>query len=263
MYAERQNKEKVSRRIDATDCGVRQRVRMMDDNRFLIQSRGQNQIELNSPIQRWKPGYKNNDNDPIDDERIVYLINETGSWHGHTVLAVEGWEPDGYGGGRKWLNVWSFIPEDERSAKNAFGGIYGAVPAKIDARHENGGDYRLSPNKEVGWAKKVTRKEYNTLEKVINAEKELVTSGKVKYVAIGYPVGFVNGLVHWEWHDNCNSWANKVLRKAGIISSIWGLNYYLPSIPVLSSKLYNTSPLQDSNFISSDGQSGGNEHHDT
>lgn len=243
MYEARQNKEKVSRRIESAGGGARQRMKIMDDNRSLIQ--GKKQTDLNSSIQRWKPEYKENSTDPNDDERIVYLINETGSWHGHTVLAVEGWEPDGYGSGRRWLNVWSFVPKDEGSAKNAFGGIYGAVTAKIDARHENDDNYRISSNREVGWSKKITRKEYDTLFDVIKEDIGHVNSGKVKYVAIGHPIGFVNGLIHWEWHDNCNSWANKVLRKAGIINSMWGLNYYLPSIPVLSSKLYNKSPLQN------------------
>lgn len=245
MYEARQNKEKVSRRIDSGSGGARQRVKMMDDNKFLIQSKKQNQIELNSLIQRWKPGYKDNGTDPDDNERIVYLIDETGSWHGHTVLAVEGWEPDGYGSGRKWLNVWSFIPRDKGPVKNALGGISGAVPAKIDIRHENDAN-RLSPNIKVGWSKKITDIEYINLLSVIRGEIERVDNNKVKYVAIGHPIGFANGLIHWEWHDNCNSWANKVLRQAGIISSWWGLNYYLPSIPALSSKLYSKRPLQNS-----------------
>jgi len=200
--------------------------------------------EAESPIQMWKPGWKEKQFkiDPTDKEIVIYLVNETGSVHGHTVLVAEGWNADGQGGGTRWYNTWSFEPDPNDTGNKSFGGVSGGIKAKLLAKHDgNQGDatkHMLSNNYEVGWAKKISVEEFEKLKNIISDEKNMIEQGKVKYVAFGNPLGAINGLRKWEWHDNCNSWANKVLRKAGIISKLWGANYYLPSVPVITAKTY-------------------------
>lgn len=204
----------------------------------------------NNPIQMWIPSYVTLSPDPGDDEIILSLINETGSWHGHTVLAAEGWEADRFGGGKRWLNVWSFMPKNESAGflTQSFGGIGGGVKAKLIEKNfsaeETKEKYFLTGNKEIGWFTKVTRAQYNILKNTIDQEKSKIENEKVKYVGLGHPIGMIKGIFAGEYHDNCNSWANRVLRQSGIISSLWGLNYYLPSIPVLTSKLYKSKENQ-------------------
>lgn len=192
-------------------------------------------------IQMWEASLKQVQPDPGDDERILYLVNETGSWHGHTVLVAEGWEPDGHGGGRRWFNTWSFEPDDQAPGSRTLGSFSGGMQAILRVRHESlegggGGHHHLSPDREIGTAYRATAQQFERLLAVIEEEKRLIESGKVKYVGVGHPIGTVVGLVKWEWHDNCNSWVNKVLRKAGIISSLWGISWYLPNVPALSVK---------------------------
>jgi len=64
----------------------------------------------------------------------------------------------------------------------------------------------------------ITSKQKDDLQNIINREKQDIQKGTVIYATIGIPI---YGLLQSGKRDTCYSWAVRVLREAGIISSAW------------------------------------------
>jgi hypothetical protein len=64
----------------------------------------------------------------------------------------------------------------------------------------------------------ITSKQKDDLANIVNGEKNDIAKGTVIYATIGKPI---YGLFQSGYRDTCYSWAVRVLREAGIISSVW------------------------------------------
>jgi hypothetical protein len=157
-----------------------------------------------------------------DDGAFVHLFNENTSWHGHTMLAIE------YAGGSFW--GLSFQPENEgESSKDLLVmGVRAKIVNRTTLGQQDPGTIGPTSAKPLSYA--ITSAQLDALQNVIRGEQAEVTKNpsKVTYAAIGRPL---YGVFQSGYRDTCYSWAVRMLREAGIISSGWTLTRWLSVAP--------------------------------
>lgn len=152
------------------------------------------------------------DSNNDDQGAFVHLVNENASWHGHTMMAIE------YPGSPHTYWGLSFQPKKEGEAMTEL--LITGVPATLIDRTYYGqndpGILGMYSSNVLSYA--ITSKQKDDLAKIIEREKLDIKNGTVIYATIGIPVV---GLLQSGKRDTCYSWAVRVLREAGIISSVW------------------------------------------
>ena len=152
------------------------------------------------------------DSNNDDQGAFVHLVNENTSWHGHTMMAIEyNCVPHTYWG-------LSFQPANE--GEGMTGLLVTGVPATLINRTSYGqttpGIWGVYSSNILSYVN--TQKQKTDLEEIINREQKDIANGTVIYATIGKPI---YGLFQSGKRDTCYSWAVRVLREAGIISSGW------------------------------------------
>ena len=151
-----------------------------------------------------------NDSNGDDKGAFVHIFNENTSWHGHTVMGIEYSDKTFWG--------LSFQPKNEGEGKSLL--LVGGVAAQLVNRtvwgQPNPG--LSGPVSSVVLSYVITENQKNRLHEVIEREKNWISDGTVIYATIGIPIA---GLLQSGYRDTCYSWVIRVLRDAGIISSLW------------------------------------------
>jgi hypothetical protein len=159
----------------------------------------------------WNSDYSTDSNND-DQGAFVHLVNENTSWHGHTMMAIE------YNGAPHTYWGVSFQPKNE--GEGMTGLLVTGVPATLIDRtyygQQDPGIQGVMSSNVLSYV--ITSKQKDDLQNIINREKQDIQKGTVIYATIGIPI---YGLLQSGKRDTCYSWAVRVLREAGIISSAW------------------------------------------
>ena len=154
------------------------------------------------------------DSNNDDQGAFVHLVNENTSWHGHTMMAIEyNSTPHTY---------WGLSFQPAKEGESMTGLLVTGVPATlIDRTYYGQQDPAISGVSSSNVLTYViTSKQKDDLANIVNREKNDIRNGTVIYATIGKPI---YGLFQSGYRDTCYSWAVRVLREAGIVSSGWFL----------------------------------------
>ena len=152
------------------------------------------------------------DSNNDDQGAFVHLVNENTSWHGHTMMAIEyNYNPHTYWG-------LSFQPAKEGESMTGLlvAGVQATLISRTGFGQQDMGIQGPTSSKILTYV--ITSKQKDDLANIVKREIIDIANGTVIYATIGIPV---YGLLQSGYRDTCYSWAVRVLREAGIVSSAW------------------------------------------
>lgn len=156
-----------------------------------------------------------------DQGAFVHVLNENTAWHGHTVLVIE--YPN--------RTFWGLSFQPATDTNTQFQNLFGSGARIVNRTAYGSTDWGVGAISDKSYSHAITQAQVTALHQKIAAEQQLLNQGTLTYALVGIPV---IGMFQTGYRDTCYSWAVRVLREAGIISSAWVLTRWLSFAPKTS-----------------------------